>query len=305
MGRIIINYQYLALIFVLLVIYLIFSHFLELFLEIFFSDMKAKILDIANLIFIVVIAYYIPNIIAVKDGDIKFKNEVNRLRYLIRILIFIFIAIYAIVSLIIKDPIFGVASATILGLSLGLSLQPILLNLFSGLIILSTGFIKVGNKIRIISSQVPYVASTGGYKYFSDDAIPIGYKGTVEEISIFYSLIRLESGVVLKVPNSVVLLSGIIEKLDEEEIRLIKVRFEFPIEKIDEDKILEMIEERVRKIKGVKRVAALFSEQSDKEHVIIELKVDIKDKEHKVIKSQIIKELIKIRKNLKKIKDKD
>lgn len=299
MDKISINYRYFAFFLLFLVAYLVFFHFLKIVLEEFFPNLKTNILDIINLIFIIIIAYSIPNIITIKNGEVKIKSEVNKLRNLIRILFFILVAIY-LVTLIIRDPVFGVASGTIIGLVFGLALQPILSNLFSGLIILSTGFIRVGNKIRIMSPQIPYAAAAATYKFFSDDAIPIGYKGIVEEISIFYTSIRLESGVRLKVPNSVVLSSGIIEKLEEEEVRLIKVRFEFPIRKINEDEILETIKERIEKIEGVKRVAVMFSEQSDKEHVIIELKIDIKHREHKVVKSQIIKELIKIWKEVQK-----
>jgi len=47
------------------------------------------------------------------------------------------------------------ASATFSGLIIGLGMQPILSNFFAGLIILGTGFLKPGKRVRIASTSIP------------------------------------------------------------------------------------------------------------------------------------------------------
>jgi len=47
------------------------------------------------------------------------------------------------------------ASATFSGLIIGLGMQPVLANFFAGLIILTTGFLKPGKKVRIASASIP------------------------------------------------------------------------------------------------------------------------------------------------------
>jgi small-conductance mechanosensitive channel len=59
----------------------------------------------------------------------------------------------------------------------GLALQPILSNLFAGIIILSTRYVEVGKKIKILSSQIPYgLVSPPPYKFLSVENTDLGYK---------------------------------------------------------------------------------------------------------------------------------
>jgi Mechanosensitive ion channel. len=64
------------------------------------------------------------------------------------------------------------ASATFSGLIIGLGMQPVLANFFAGLIILGTGFLKPGRKVKLASTSVPINPVTfPAYKAFSRDIL--------------------------------------------------------------------------------------------------------------------------------------
>lgn len=299
MAKIEINYRNLLILFLLVSLYFTSKDLLSA------LNLDGIYVDIVNIVYVMIGVYLLPTIMEIKSrkSDEKLVVEMKRIRNLIRLILFVSVVIYLVVSLT-RDPILGVASSTVIGLVFGLALQPILSNMFSGLIILSTGYIKVGEVVRILTSQVPYQAALlPPYKFFSREEIPIGYKGTIKEIGIFYTTIKLVTGVNLKLPNSILLNSGIIEKAEKNEVdkKLIRVRFEFPMKKIDDiEKLVKKIKDNVKKIKDLKRVEVLISEQSDKENIIIELKIDSIAKEHKKIKSKVLKELFKIWKEITK-----
>jgi small conductance mechanosensitive channel len=67
----------------------------------------------------------------------------------------------------------AVAGATVSGLIIGLGLQPILANLFAGLIILGTGFLRPGSEVKISGGLPLSTVSFPAYKMFSrDEFIP-------------------------------------------------------------------------------------------------------------------------------------
>lgn len=211
---------------------------------------------------------------------------------------------YIIVFLVVLIPL-GVSSSGLIagsafaGLVVGIALQPILSNFFAGLLIMLTGYITVGDKVRIVSTRVPYYpAQLPAYKYFSPDFIEQGYKGTVVEIDLFYSRILLENMRELRIPNIVLLDSSVIDytsKYSKEQI--INIRVEYPLVLVDLDKLEEMVKEEIRDFDIVE--GPYISEQSDKEHIVIlvRLRVNIDDDWRK-IKSDALKRLLKLRQRL-------
>jgi len=278
-----INKKYLTLLFLFSIFIFSFIGIIK-FLKIVFVEYLERFLTIVFLVFLV---YSIPKILNIENK--KISNSIFILGFLI-------ITIYSI-FLIIREPSISVAGGTIIGLVLGLALQPVLSNLFAGFLILFTGYLKIGDKVRILTPQIPYQAAfLPAYKYFSYTEIPIGYKGFVEEVGIISTRIVLVTGVRIKVPNSIILNSGVVELENTQEYRLIKVMFEFPIKKIrDPEKFLEDLKNRIKKVKDIKNVVVNYSEQSDKDNVIIEIKFEGKTKDWKSVKSNVIKELIKIK----------
>ena len=181
------------------------------------------------------------------------------------------------------------------GLVLGLALQPVLGNLFAGIIILTTRFVEVGDTVRIVASQIPYqVASLPVYKYFSPDYVAPGYKGRVVEIGLIYTTLILDTGYELRVPNMVLLSSGVVDYTPKwSEKQVVLVRLELPLSVIDLDKL----EEEIRKVlEGLNVVAVDYTEQSDKDFVIVRVKLEIPPGENwRSVKSEALKRLLKYR----------
>jgi len=225
---------------------------------------------------------------------IKANVFANGIKYLGYIIVFLTVLVPLGVS---SSGLF--AGSAFAGLVVGIALQPILSNFFAGLLIMLTGYITVGDKVRIVSTRVPYFpAQFPAYKYFSPDFIEQGYKGTVVEIDLFYSRILLENMREIRIPNIVLLDSSVIDytsKYSKEQI--INVRVEYPLISVDLDRLEEMIKEELRDFDLVE--GPYISEQSDKEHIVIlvRLKVNV-DEDWRKVKSEALKRLLKLRQKL-------
>lgn len=186
-------------------------------------------------------------------------------------------------------------SSVLLGLILGLALQPILSNLFSGIIILSTKYVEVGKKIRIISSKIPYgLTPLPAHKFLSVESTDLGYKGTIKKVGLFYSIFETERGDEIKIPNSVLLESVVLDA--ESENVIVSIRVEFPLKlKISLDELEKKIKKVLKEFKIIE--GPYFNEQSDKEYVFITLRVEARDN-WKRVKSEILKRLLTLKKKV-------
>ncbi|RFA93938.1 mechanosensitive ion channel family protein [Pyrobaculum aerophilum] len=196
----------------------------------------------------------------------------------------------------------AVLGGTVTGLILGLALQPVLGNLFAGLVVLTTRFVTVGDVVRIASTGLPYQwAFLPAYKYFSPDYIVPGYKGRVVEIGLFYTTLILDTGQELRIPNSILLNSGVVDYTPKwSERKIINVRVELPLSIIDFDRLEEEIKEVLSEFNVI---AVDYTEQSDKDHVIIRIKIEVpEDADWRDIKSKALKSVLKYRES--KILDK-
>lgn len=280
-----------------------------------------------SLIVLVSVFLLLINIYEVKASENVWKIVKSIIIFLISTIIFYEISIYIrkskiekaenistlvlltgiIISSLIALSIFGVSLSGLLiggtfgGFIIGLALQPIIGNLFAGILILVTRYIEVGSKIRILTSQIPYqVSMLPAYKFFSVDNIDIGYVCMVKEIGFFFSQLVTEDGKLLKVPN-LVLMNSIVMNIgtEESDYRVVSIRIEFPIKlkKVKSlDKLEKMIKSAIKEYKVIE--GPYFNEQSDKENIIIQLKVESKWKEWKKTKSEILKKLMDLRRRL-------
>ncbi len=189
----------------------------------------------------------------------------------------------------------AVVGGTVTGLVLGLALQPVLSNMFAGLLILGTRFVTVGDTVRIVTSQIPYQWTfLPGYKYFSPDYIAPGYKGKVVEIGLFYSTLVMDTGYELRVPNIVLLNSGVVDYTPRwSETQVVTVRVELPLSAIS---INTLQSEILSELEGFDVVAVDFTEQSDKDFVIIRVKVKTPIyRDWRYVKSEVLKRLLAYR----------
>ena len=212
---------------------------------------------------------------------------------------------YAIV-VIIALSIFGVtldvalAGGTVTGLVLGLGAQLVLSNFFAGLVILTTGFVKAGDEVRLLNSSIPYqAANLPAYKYFSADNINIGYRGRIVEVGLMFSSMITDTGLGLKVPNQMIFNSAIVDyRPTQSGMRILQVRYEFSID-YDPDEVLARVRESLSDIKQVQKI--MFNEQSDKQYLIVLVEFAVTmNEDWTVIKSEMLRRLAKVHRNLAK-----
>lgn len=190
-----------------------------------------------------------------------------------------------------------IAGATVTGLVVGLGLQPILANLFAGIIILGTGFMRPGTRIKIAGGIPLSPVLFPAYKVFSKDEHIPTLRGTVLEVGLMHTKILSDDGELVKVSNNMALNSSIVFE-EKSEPKTVKVRYEFPI-KYDPERVLSMLEEELNKNFSENNLKVYLEEQSDKLYYIILVtaqappQTKIRD-----FRSEILKHIIKVHRNL-------
>ncbi len=144
----------------------------------------------------------------------------------IRIFLNVLIAVAAILAL---SRLAGVSLESIFlgsafaGIVLGLAAQTVLANVFAGLLLVVASPFHPGDRVSIISSS--YGAFAPSYPH--EMAYP-AYSGTVEDVELLYTILRLDAGGVAKVPNSVVLAALVLQPTPGVP-KLHRVRMTFPL----------------------------------------------------------------------------
>jgi small conductance mechanosensitive channel len=272
-------------------------YFAKLFLPLFGVVLDAEQLNLVKSLIIVVAGIIAINIVG-NAIIVYLRDRVKEKAYAVGNVVKV-IGILAVLLFAISTSRLGAELAllggAVTGLVLGLALQPVLGNLFAGIIILTTRFVEVGDTVRIVASQVPYqVALFPVYKYFSPDYVLPGYKGRVVEVGLIYTTLILDTGYELRIPNMVLLSSGVVDYTPKwSEKQVVLVRVELPLSVIDLDKL----EEEIRKVlEGLNVVAVDYTEQSDKDFVIVRVKLEIPPGENwRAVKSEALKRLLKYR----------
>jgi len=186
------------------------------------------------------------------------------------------------------------AGAAFSGIVLGLALQPTLGSFFAGLLILLSGAVKPGSQVRILSWHIPYQwAFTPGYKYFSPDSVYAGYMGEVKEVGLFFTKIITEEGQMMKIPNTIIATDSAILSYTEEDY-IFNVRYEFP-NRFDPEMVLNRVRDAVRDFPVIN---AFINEQSDKMFYIVKVVLNAREKDHALLKSEILTRFIKLHKEL-------
>jgi len=272
-------------------------YFAKLFLPLFGVVLDAEQLNLVKSMIIVVAGAVAINIVG-NAIIVYLRDRVKEKAYAVGNVIKV-IGILAVLLFAISTSRLGAELAllggAVTGLVLGLALQPVLGNLFAGIIILTTRFVEVGDTVRIVASQIPYQLTLfPAYKYFSPDYVAPGYKGRVVEVGLIYTTLILDTGYELRVPNMVLLNSGVVDYTPKwSEKQVVFVRLELPLSVIDLDKL----EEEIREVlEGLNVVAVDYTEQSDKDFVIVRVKLEIAPGENwRVVKSEALKRLLKYR----------
>ncbi len=186
------------------------------------------------------------------------------------------------------------ATAAFGGLVLGLALQPTLGSFFAGILILVSGTIRPGNQVRIMTWHIPFQwASNPGYKYFSPDQIYAGYMAEVIEIGLFFTTILTEEGQTIKIPNTIIATDAAVVTYTNRDY-IFNVRYEFS-NKFDPALVLKRVKEEVA---GYPVINCFINEQSDKDFYIVKVVLNAKERDHAVLKSEILTRLINLNRSL-------
>ncbi len=86
------------------------------------------------------------------------------------------------------------------GIVLGLAAQTVLANVFAGLLLVVSDPFRPGDRISLVSSS--YGAIWPSYPH---EMLYPSYSGTVEDVGLIYTRLRLDSGSSAKIPNGVVI----------------------------------------------------------------------------------------------------
>jgi small-conductance mechanosensitive channel len=193
----------------------------------------------------------------------------------------------------------AVAGATVSGLIIGLGLQPILVNLFAGIIILGTGFLRPGSEIKISGGLPLSAVSFPAYKMFSRDEFIPTLKGVVIEVGLLHTKILSDNGEIVKIPNNMAFSNSIVMQ-EREEPKTIRVRYEFPVE-YDPDIVLAKLQETLSK--ELKDFRVYVEEQSDKNYyIILVLATTPPNAKVREYRSKLLKQIIKVHRELIKQK---
>ena len=204
------------------------------------------------------------------------------------------VSAFAALSYVSFSPTSLLATAAFSGLVVGLALQPTLGSFFAGILILTTGAIRPGNQVRIMTWHVPYLGVlTPGYKYFSPDQIYAGYMAEVIEIGLFFTTVVTEEGQTVRFPNTIVATDAAVVTYTNRDY-IFNVRYEFS-NRFDPDLVLSRVKEA---LVGYPVINCFINEQSDKEYFIVKVVLNAKEKDHALLKSDILARLINLNRSL-------
>ena len=223
------------------------------------------------------------------------KSAANALRF-IGLLIALLVSLYFVkidVSLLLLGGSIG-------GIVLGFAAQKAMENVFAGLLVLISRSVEIGDRIRIVSSALPQTTLTSpSYKFYSYDYLIQGYAGIVEEIGLFFTKVTLDSGLLMLLPNSIFLSSGVVNitktKAGKQKM-LTKIRYELP-SSLDIDASLHEIRKKLSDKVELRDV--LVSEKNqERDTIIIAIEAFFEDRREDDVKSEILIELLRLEKEL-------
>ena len=204
------------------------------------------------------------------------------------------LSLIAALSYVSFSPTEFLATAAFGGLVLGLALQPTLGSFFAGILILVSGAIRPGDQVRIMTWHIPFQwASNPGYKYFSPDQIYAGYMAEVIEIGLFFTTIVTEEGQTIKMPNTIIATDAAVVTYTNRDY-IFNVRYEFS-NKFDPALVLKRVKEEVA---SYPMINCFINEQSDKGYYIVKVVLNAKEKDHAILKSEILIRLINLDRSL-------
>jgi small conductance mechanosensitive channel len=134
------------------------------------------------------------------------------------------------------------AGGTFAGLVIGLASQTALANLVAGVVLLVARPFEPGDRLTLTTWQYSQLMPTYPPKFFSDDLLTPGFTGTVQDIGLMYTEMRLDSGPRIVFPNNIVIQGAVIAH--DAGQRWVRIKYEVPTT-VDPVRLLPRVEENV------------------------------------------------------------
>lgn len=169
---------------------------------------------------------------------------------------------------------------------IGLAAQTVLSNVFGGILILWSKPFVIGNYVEISTWQYNYMLPSNFPKFFSRDEFRASIRGIVDDISIYFVVIKEPEGTLVKVPNNIVIQSTITTNINNKSSI---IRIEIP-RKIQFNEIKGRIMEEINKFEQVKYLSITIEELTISSYLIkITFNADIINKDD--LRSDILEKL--------------
>jgi small conductance mechanosensitive channel len=134
------------------------------------------------------------------------------------------------------------AGGTFAGLVIGLASQTALANLVAGVVLLVARPFLPGDRVTLTTSQFSFLMPVYPPKFYSQDLLVPGFTGTVQDIGLMYTSLRLDDGPTAWFPNSIVLMAAVIlHNVDE---RWVRIKYEVP-PSVDPSALMPLVKEAV------------------------------------------------------------
>ncbi len=118
------------------------------------------------------------------------------------------------------------AGGTFAGLVVGLAGQTALANVVAGVVLLIGRPFEPGERLTLTSSQFGFLLPAYPPKFYSQDLLIPGFTGTVQDIGLLYTVMRMDEGPTVSLPNSLVILGALVSHDVHE--RWVRVKYEVP-----------------------------------------------------------------------------
>jgi len=136
------------------------------------------------------------------------------------------------------------AGGTFAGLVIGLASQTALSNFVAGVVLLMARPFEPGDRLTFTTWQYGLLMPSYPPRFYSDEMLIPGFTGTVQDIGLMYTELRLDQGPKVVFPNSIVIQGAVVSHASSE--RWVRVKFEVP-PTIEPRTLLPLIGEAVAK----------------------------------------------------------
>lgn len=118
------------------------------------------------------------------------------------------------------------AGGTFAGLVIGLASQTALSNFVAGIVLLMARPFEPGDRLTFSTWQYGLLMPSYPPRFYSDDMLIPGFTGTVQDIGLMYTELRLDQGPKVVFPNSIVIQGAVVSHSASE--RWVRVKYEVP-----------------------------------------------------------------------------